>query len=349
MASPGMEATKSIEKGTRKGRISRTAIAIIAVVLLAGVGVGAYVALSPPSAREIVRVDGSSTVYPITAAWAEGFNNPLRQVTVAFSGTGGGFQKFCRGEIDLSDASRPIRQSETDTCTAAGISGVTEFLVAYDGLSVLVDKDNTFAQNLTVKELCRIWTSNTSAAACGGAGPHVTRWIEIDPAWPDRDIVLAGAGTDSGTYDYFIEVILTPFKTPIVENFFKSENDNILVDFIANEPNSLGFFGYAYVVGNTDKIRALAIDDENPANGDGPISPSEQTIKDQSYAPLSRPLFVYGNTQAPPNFQQSLDRAVVKDFLRFGYTPAGQALVASTGYVGLTTAEIAAQVAKIPT
>jgi len=331
---------RSIQRSAHRGRLSGTAIAVIAMVVLAAVGAAAYIALRRD--REIVRVDGSSTVYPITSAWAGGFNSPDRQVVVAFSGTGGGFAKFCRGETDLSDASRPIKDSETATCAQNGITGIAEFLVAYDGLSVVVPVGNTWAQSLTVRELCRIWTSDTSADACGAAGPHVTRWNELNASWPDQEINLFGPGTDSGTYDYFIEAVLHPYDTDITADFFASEDDNVLVQGIANEPHSLGYFGYAYVVENTNKIRPLAIDDEDDGNGAGPIAPAEATIKAGTYAPLSRPLFVYASAD-------SLSRPVVRDFLRFGYSAAGQGLVAETGYVGLTPSEIADQVAKIPT
>jgi len=333
---------QSIQKGSRRGGVSPRTLAIVGLIVAAVVGASAYFAFfAGQGAPEIVRIDGSSTVYPITSAWATEFNTQQRQVVVAFSGTGSGFAKFCRGETDLSDASRPIKQSELDTCTANGVTGITEFLIAYDGLSVVVPIGNTFAQNLTVKQLCRIWTQNTSAGACGSAGPHVTRWDELDPTWPNQDIKLFGPGTDSGTYDYFIEVILTPTGDRITSNFFPSEDDNILVQAVANEPYGLGYFGFAYLEANLDKIRPVAIDDGNPANGDGPILPSETTIKDGTYAPLSRPLFIYGSAK-------SLERAMVKDFLRFGYTARGTALVELTKYVSLTAAEIQAQVAKIP-
>jgi len=340
MASGEGTETRSIQRSARRGRMSGTAIAVVAIVVLAAVGAAAYIALRRD--REIVRVDGSSTVYPITSAWAAGFNSPDRQVVVAFSGTGGGFAKFCRGETDLSDASRPIKDSEATTCAQNGVTGIMEFLVAYDGLSVVVPVGNTWAQNLTVRELCRVWTSNASADACGGAGPRVTRWNELNANWPDQEIKRFGPGTDSGTYDYFIEAVLDPFGAEITADFFASEDDNVLVQGIANEPNSLGYFGYAYVVENLDKIRPLAIDDEDPTNGAGPIPPTEPTIKDGTYAPLSRPLFVYANAD-------SLSRPVVRDFLRFGFSASGQELIAETGYVGLTPSEIATQVAKIPT
>ena len=336
------DSIRSIKKGSQKGTVDRRRIVITAVVVsIAIVAVAWYVlvAANNPSGPEIVRVDGSSTVFPITSAWATEFNNEKRQVVVAFSGTGGGFQKFCRGETQLSDASRPIKQSELDMCTQNGISGVTEFKIAYDGISVVVPIGNTWVQHLTVKQLCRIWTSNESAGACGGEGPRVTKWSELNSSWPDQTIRLFGPGTDSGTFDYFKEVILTPTKDPITDQFFPSEDDNVLVQAISNEPNYLGYFGYAYVHENTDKIRAVAIDDEK--NGDGPVMPTSETIKDGSYAPLSRPLFVYASAK-------SLESQVVKDFLRFGYSARGHDLINLTGYVPLDQTEMTAQLAKIP-
>ena len=339
MVSDEARETKSIKRRQRRGRLTGGTIAVIVIVILATLGVAAYFALR--RGPEIVRIDGSSTVYPITSAWAADFNNQDRQVVVAFSGTGGGFAKFCRGETDLSDASRPIKQSERNACEQNGITGIEGFLVAYDGLSVVVNNENTWAKNLTVRELCRIWTANTSADACGGVGPRVSRWNELNTSWPNQEIKLFGPGTDSGTYDYFIEVILRPYGASITADFFASEDDNILVQGISNEPYSIGYFGYAYVVENLNKIRPLSIDDENPANGDGPIAPTEATIKDGTYAPLSRPLFVYASAA-------SLSRQVVGDFLRFGFSDRGRVLIAETGYVALTNIEIAAQVAKIP-
>lgn len=331
----------SIQRGARKGRVGTGVIIAVAVVIAAVAGGVAYYAFVPRSGPEIVVVDGSSTVFPITFAWAEGFNVPgQRQVVVRFSGTGGGFEKFCRGETDLSDASRPIRQSEADLCASNGITGIVEFLVAYDGLSVVVNHNNNWAENLTVAQLCRIWTENTSAGACGGAGPHATRWSDLSPSWPAQDINLYGPGTDSGTFDYFVEAILDPFGETIIADFFPSEDDNVLVSGIAGDQYALGYFGYAYAIANTASVKILAIDDENPANGDGPIFPSEQTVKDGTYAPLSRPLFLYGN-------DRSLGRAVVEDFLRFGFSSQGQGLVGQTGYVTLSALEVQAQLEKL--
>lgn len=317
-------------------------VVAILLVIAAVVGASAYVLFFRGAGPEIVRIDGSSTVAPITSGWAGEFNNPTRQVTVAISGTGGGFQAFCRGETDLSDASRPMRTSERDACAAAGITNITDFKIAYDGLSVVVDLDNTFVNSLTMQQLCRIWTSNTSAGACGGTGGKVTQWSGLNASWPAQTIKLFSPGTASGTFDFFVEKVLTPTKdTPMTtENLQTSEDDNVLVTGVAAEPYALGYFGHAYVVENADKVRAIGVD-----QGLGPVQPTDSTIKDGSY-PLSRPLFIYGATTHPRGL--SLARSVVKDFLRFGFTTRGTQLVGETGYVELTSAEIDVEVAKIP-
>lgn len=326
----------SIQRGARKGRISIAVIEVIVVAVVAAGGLSAYYLFVPRGGPEIVRIDGSSTVFPITSAWAADFNSGNRQVIVAFSGTGGGFAKFCRGETDLSDASRPITQSERDTCEANGVTGVTEFLVAYDGLSVVVNPANTWVDHLSVADLCRIWTSNTSGGACGGAGGHVDTWDDLNDSWPVQTIELYGPGTDSGTFDYFVEVILDPTGDAITAEYFPSEDDNVLVQGVASDTHALGYFGYAYAIENTATIRIVPID-----GGNGPVLPTHDTIRDNSYSPLSRPLFVYGNAR-------SLARPVVQDFLRFGLSDSGTVLVDTTGYVSLTASERATQLLKIP-
>jgi phosphate transport system substrate-binding protein len=340
--------SSSIQRGTRKGKIGRNTVVVGVVLVLAIAGGTVAYLFWPRSTIEIVRIDGSSTVFPITSAWAGQFNNPSRQVLVAFSGTGGGFAKFCLGETDLSDASRPMRQSELDECVANGMTNITdivrfrqqfEFLVAYDGLSVVVNPENTWVDHLTVSDLCRIWTSNTSAGACGGAGGHAAQWRDLRPgnvSWPTQDIDLYGPGTASGTYDYFVEVILDPTNDPITADFFPNEDDNRLVQGVTSSPYALGYFGYAYAIENTDAIRIVPID-----GGGGPVMPTSDTVRDGSYTPLSRPLFVYANAK-------SLARPVVQDFLTFGFSDAGTGLVDQTGYVSLTAAERSEQLLKIP-
>lgn len=338
----------SIQRGARKGRMGLGMIVAV-IVVVAGVAGGTIYFLFFAQGRDIVRVDGSSTVFPITSSWATEFNkqSPNRQVVVGFVGTGAGFAKFCRGEIDISDASRPIRQSEMDMCTANGITGIVEFLVAYDGLSVVINPANTFVQNLTVTQLCRIWTSNETAGACGGAGPRATTWQDLNAAWPAQDIDLYGPGTDSGTFDYFVEVILDPFDETITDQFFPSEDDNRLVQGVASSQYSLGYFGYAYAIDNQDQVKIVPIDDENPDSNEdgtpdiGSVLPTEVTVRDGTYAPLARPLYVY--SAAGP-----LQRTIVKDFLRFGLSTPGMTLVDATGYVSLNAEELAASRDLIP-
>ena len=250
-------------------------------------------------AATYIKVDGSSTVYPITEAVAEEFgkeNKDIR-VTVGISGTGGGFKKFCRGETDISDASRPIKASEVTLCKENAIEYI-EIPVAYDGLSVLVSPKNTWADSITVSELKAIW----EPAAQG----VIMRWNQIRPEWPNEEIALFGPGTDSGTYDYFTEVI-TGKGGASRGDFTSSEDDNILVQGIAGNKNSLGFFGLAYYEENKDKLKLVAVDEEK---GKGPIEPTMETVNNGSYSPLSRPIFIYVNKAA-------LKRPEVKEFVNF--------------------------------
>lgn len=340
-------------KGARKGRIGRgVLVAIIAIVIAVAAGGTAYVLFFRPP--DVVQVAGSSTVFPITSAWAERFNAQSRQVVVAGGGTGAGFDKFCRGEIDLADASRPIRAAdsdpatttETERCTAAGITQIVQFKVAYDGLTIVVNEANTDVKNLTVKQLCRIWTSNTSSGACGGSGGRVTHWNQLNATWDAQPISRWGPGADSGTFDYFIEVILSNRRTEHTDVYNASEVDEDLVAGVSQNLYAVGYFGYAYYVENQNILNAVAIDDENAANGAGPILPTEASIKGETYKPLGRPLYVYGYTGVAA---KSLDRPVVRDYLRFGLSAdPGMVLVTQTGYVSLSDAEIATERSKIP-
>ena len=273
----------------------------------------------------LIAIDGSSTVFPITEAVAEEFQltSPSARVTVGISGTGGGFSKFCAGEIDISDASRPIKPAEIEACAAAGIEFV-ELAVAYDGISVVVHPDNDWVDTLTVEDLKRMW----EPAAQG----TVLRWEQVKTGWPGTELHLFGPGADSGTFDYFTEAIVGTAGASRGD-FTSSEDDNVLVQGISTDPLALGFFGYAYYEQNRDRLRLIRIDDENDANGAGPIAASPETVRDGTYQPLSRPIFIYVSTNA-------LDRPDVQAFVDF-YLTEGADLVREVGYVPLSPHEYA--------
>ncbi|MFN6519368.1 MAG: PstS family phosphate ABC transporter substrate-binding protein [Nostoc sp. CreGUA01] len=258
-----------------------------------------------------VKVDGSSTVFPLTEAVAEEFQKAQRgkiRVTVGVSGTGGGFKKFCRGETDISGASRPILQKEVDECKAAGIRYV-ELPVAYDALTVVVNPQNTWAKNLTVAELKKIWEP--------GAQGKVNNWNQVRNGFPNAPLKLFGAGANSGTFDYFTEAIVGKSKSSRGD-FTASEDDNVLVQGVARDKNALGFFGYAYYAENTNKLKAVAV------NG---VLPSETTVKNGSYNPLSRPIFIYVSSK-------SMDKPEVKQFVQF-YLQNAAKLAKEVKYVAL--------------
>jgi phosphate transport system substrate-binding protein len=269
--------------------------------------------------RSLIKVDGSSTVFPITEAVAEEFQKKHKgtKVTVGISGTGGGFKKFCNGETDISDASRPIKPSEVELCGKNKIDYI-ELPVAYDGLAVMVNPKNTWASSMTVKELKKLWEPEAQG--------KVTRWSQIRPGWPDKEIHLFGAGVDSGTYDYFTEAIVGKEHSSRGD-FTASEDDNVLVQGIATDPLALGFFGVAYYEHNKDKLKLVAIDDEKAENGKGPILPTYENVVNGTYQPLARPIFIYVNRKAA-------DRPEVKEFIRF-YLTAGRPLVREVGYIAL--------------
>lgn len=262
-----------------------------------------------------VLVDGSSTVFPISEAMAEEFmaENADVRVTVGVSGTGGGFQKFCAGETDVSNASRPIKQEEIDLCAENGIEYV-ELPVAFDGLSVVVNPENDWAQCLTVEELKMIW----EPAAEG----TITNWNQVRPDFPDQPLGLYGAGTDSGTYDYFTAALLET-EGESRGDYTASEDDNVIVQGVIGDTNALGFFGYAYYVENQDSLGLIAID-----NGNGCVEPSPETIGDGSYQPLSRPEFVYIKAT-------SLDNPAVRAFAEYQIAAENKPLVEEVGYVPL--------------
>ncbi len=259
-----------------------------------------------------IEVDGSSTVFPITQAVAEEFRKLHTgvQIPVGISGTGGGFKRFAAGEIDVADASRPIKKSESDEAAKNGV-GYIEFAVAFDGLSVLVNKTNTFADCITVAELKKAWEPDSVVA----------RWNDVRPEWPDRPVRLYGPGTDSGTFDYFTAAIVGK-EDASRPDFTASEDDNVLIQGVAGDRNALGYFGFAYYQENTDKLKALAVD-----AGGGCVLPSEQTILDGTYSPLSRPLYIYVN-------KTSLERPEVRAFIEF-YLQNATGLVREVGYVPL--------------
>jgi len=249
-------------------------------------------------ADAIIKIDGSSTVYPITEAVAEDFQIAKKgavKVTVGISGTGGGFKKFCRGETDIVNASRPILKKEMDDCKATGMQYI-EMPVAYDALTIVVNPKNDWSKAITVAELKKIW----EPAAQG----KITKWSQVNPAWPDNTLKLYGAGADSGTFDYFTEAIVGKAKSSRGD-FTASEDDNVLVQGVASDKNALGFFGFAYYVENQKKVKALAVD-----GGKGGILPSAKTVEDGSYQPLSRPIFIYVNIK-------SADKPEVKEFVEF--------------------------------
>lgn len=305
-----------------------TALAVIlTTVTLAGCGgtaAGDRGSDSPSTSGDaIIRIDGSSTVFPVTEAVAEEFQKANRgaRVTVGISGTGGGFQKFCRDEIDIADASRPISPEEQSVCAQAGVQYI-ELPVAYDGLAIVVNPKNSWATSMTVAELKKLW----EPAAQG----KVTKWSQVRDGWPDREIHLFGPGVDSGTFDYFTEAIMGKVDQSRGD-YTSSEDDNVVVQGVGGDELALGYFGFAYYEENQGKLRLVAVDDGSDANGKGPILPSPQTVKDGTYHPLSRPIFIYGKVK-------SLDRPEVKSFIDF-YLTQGAPLVREVGYIPLSDQE----------
>ncbi len=249
------------------------------------------------TANKLVKIDGSSTVFPITEGIAEEFQKANRdvKVTVGISGTGGGFKKFCRGEIDISNASRPIAKKEIESCKDAGIEFI-ELPIAYDGIAVIVNPKNTWVTSMTLAELKIMW----EPAAAG----KIKKWNQIKSEWPDAPIKLFAPGVDSGTFDYFTEAIMGKSKSSR-SDYSASEDDNVLVQGIASDKNAIGYFGYAYYAENAKKLKVIAID-----GGKGPVLPSEKTIMDGTYQPLSRPVLIY-------IAKKSVDKPEVKEFVNF--------------------------------
>jgi phosphate transport system substrate-binding protein len=257
-------------------------------------------ALPHAASAQIVKIDGSSTVFPVTEGVAEDFQKSKKgaiKVTVGISGTGGGFKKFCRGETDIQNASRPIQTKEMEDCKAAGIE-YFELPVAFDALTVVMNPKNSFLKQITVEELKKIW----EPAAQG----KVMRWNQVNPAWPDAPIKLFGAGADSGTFDYFTEAINGKAKASRGD-FTASEDDNVLVQGVSQDVNAIGYFGFAYYAENQSRLKSVPI---VAAPGKPAVAPSQETVIGGTYQPLSRPIFIYVSAK-------SLAKPEVKEFVDF--------------------------------
>lgn len=274
--------------------------------------------------KKTINIDGSSTVFPITERVAEGFRDVDSNVliNIGSSGTGGGMKKFINGEIEICDASRHIKDSEKEELQKKGVEYV-ELSVAYDGISVVVNKDNDWADSITVEELKKIWEPDSS----------VKKWSDVRPEWPDEEIKLYAPGTDSGTFEYFTEEI-NEKAMAIRTDYTPSEDDNVLVTGVSNDKYSMGYFGFAYYTENKDKLKVLAVD-----SGNGPVSPDFNTIKDGTYTPLSRPLFIYVRKSA-------LEGEHVKRFVEY-YLTDGTKFINEVGYVPLGDDEYKTQLEKI--
>lgn len=274
---------------------------------------------SASAGPSLVAIDGSSTVFPITEAVAEEFQKVEKntKVTVGISGTGGGFQKFCRAETDISDASRPISSTEIEACGKSGIQFI-ELPIAYDGIAIAVNPKNSWVDHITTAELKTLFAPEAQG--------KVTKWSQVRKGWPDKEVHLYGAGVDSGTYDYFTEAINGKAKASRGD-FTSSEDDNVLIQGISNDEGALGFVPFAYYEANQGKLKLVPVDDGKKENGDGAILPSADTIKNGTYQPMSRPIFIYVSMKAN-------DRPEVQKFVNYYLTNA-DTLVREVGYVPL--------------
>jgi phosphate transport system substrate-binding protein len=279
---------------------------------------------SPAQSRQLqpIRIDGSSTVYPITnlmasefqAAQAKDKNKNKTKIELALSGTGGGFRKFCAGETDISNASRPILKEEMEACNKNNVRYI-ELPVAFDALTVAVNPQNNWTKDITVAELKKIW----EPAAQG----KITKWNQVRASWPDRPLTLYGAGKESGTFDYFTEATVGKVRASR-NDYTGSEDDKVLVQGVSKDPNALGYFGIAYYEANLNQLKALAVD-----KGKGAVLPSRQTVEKAQYQPLSRPLFIY------VNFKSAQTKPEVRNFVEF-YINKAPTLVTQVGYIPLS-------------
>jgi phosphate transport system substrate-binding protein len=292
---------------------SKSVLRSLAIVVPMTLGLSA---MPHAASAQTIKVDGSSTVFPITEAVAEEFQIQKRgkvRVTVGIAGTGGGFKKFCRGETDISDASRPILQGEMDICAKAGIKYI-ELPIAYDALTVVVNPKAIWLDQISVAELKKIWQPEAQGV--------VTKWNQVNSKWPNAQLKLFGPGADSGTFDYFTEAVTGKSKSSRGD-FTASEDDNVLVQGVEADQNALAYFGYAYYAPNADKMKALKIvNDKGVA-----VMPSSKAVLDGSYNPLSRPLFIYVNAE-------SAKKPEVKEFVEF-YLTKGAGYVTEVKYVSL--------------
>ncbi len=274
---------------------------------------------APAAGGGVVQIDGSSTVYPITEAVAEEFQLAQQgktKVTVGVSGTGGGFKKFCRGELDIANASRPIQKAEMEACAAAGIK-YFEIPIAYDALTVVVHPQNPLT-SISVEDLRKMWAPEAQG--------QIVRWNQVNPSFPDAELKLYGAGADSGTFDYFTEAVVGKAKSSRGD-FTASEDDNVLVQGISSDVNAIGYFGFAYFYENREKLKALAI---QPSADQPAVAPTPETVIDGSYLPLARPMFVYISDKA-------WARPEVKEFMAF-YLDNAATLSREVDYVPLPDA-----------
>ena len=284
---------------------------------LAALAASAAVLASGFVHAQVVKVDGSSTVFPVTEAVAEDFQKAQKgkvKVTVGISGTGGGFKKFCRGETDISNASRPILRKEMEDCRASGIEYI-ELPVAFDALTVVVHPQNDFLKQITVAELKKMW----EPAAQG----KVKTWKDVNPAWPDQPLKLFGAGSDSGTFDYFTEAIVGKAKASRGD-YTASEDDNVLVQGVSRDRYAIGYFGFAYYAENQKKLKAVPIVEKD---GKPAVAPSMEAVLKGSYQPLARPIFIYVNAK-------SLSKPEIRQFVEF-YMTHGAKLAREVKYVPL--------------
>lgn len=283
--------------------------------LSAAVTAAVVLGISAPSAfsqSSTIQIDGSSTVFPISEAMAEEFMAANRgtQVTVGVSGTGGGFEKFCNDELDITGASRPIKDSEAEACAAAGIEYI-EVPVATDALTVVINPENTWAEEMTVEQLAMLWSPDAEG--------EITSWSQIDPSWPDEPILLFGPGTDSGTFDYFTDEIVGEEGSSRAD-YTASEDDNILVLGVSGDSNALGYFGMSYYLENQDSLKSVSI------NG---VAPTPENVENGLYTPLSRPIFLYVKKSSLESNPE------VRDFMAFTIDNAPE-IVPEVGYVPLS-------------